>query len=267
MCELLGMSTRHPTDINFSLGEFARHGGETGPHRDGWGIAYAMHRDFRVIKEPLAAADSDCVRYIEAHAFASRLVLSHIRRATRPKVLTYENTHPFERELFGRRFVFAHNGDMPGVERLLDASGERFLPLGFTDSEQAFCTILNRLAARVPRAADYRAEHLVAVLREISPELLALGKCNFLLSDGEHLFAHGDHSLYSVTRHCGSEEHHVLRSDELRMDMAHPGTQQAALVATVPLTDAEDWQRFARGELRVFRDGELIGRYPPAAAA
>ena len=40
MCELLGMSAHHPASITLSLNEFARHGGETGPHVDGWGIAF-----------------------------------------------------------------------------------------------------------------------------------------------------------------------------------------------------------------------------------
>lgn len=40
MCELLGMSANVPTDICFSFRGLMRRGGETGPHRDGWGIAF-----------------------------------------------------------------------------------------------------------------------------------------------------------------------------------------------------------------------------------
>jgi glutamine amidotransferase len=255
MCELLAMSSRLPATVNFSLLEFARHGGETGPHQDGWGIAYAMARDFRIIKEPLAAADSDCVRYIQAHAFASRLVISHIRRASLPKVLSFENTHPFDRELFGRRFVFAHNGHLPGIERLATQAPRRFLPLGETDSEQAFCLILNRLAERSVGRAGYEPRRLLEILRELSPRLLALGRCNFLLADGERLFAHGDNALHSVTRHCDGERQ-TVESDILRMRMEHGSPQAASLVATVPLTADERWRPFARGELRVFAAGE-----------
>ena len=38
MCELLGMSANVPTDIRFSFAGLAQRGGNTGPHRDGWGI-------------------------------------------------------------------------------------------------------------------------------------------------------------------------------------------------------------------------------------
>ena len=39
MCELFGMSTRRPSTVTLSLEEFSRHGGLSGPHKDGWGIA------------------------------------------------------------------------------------------------------------------------------------------------------------------------------------------------------------------------------------
>ncbi len=254
MCELLAMNSRIPTNINFSLMEFARHGGEIGPHKDGWGIAYAMEEDFRIIKEPMAAAGSEAVRYIQSHHFESRLVISHIRRATIPKVLSFENTHPFDRELFGRRFLFAHNGHLPGLESLENTVPRRFLPLGATDSEQAFCILLNRLADRVPSPEKYDHRILREVLEELSPRLLALGRCNFLLSDSRVLFAHGDNSLHSVTRTCTLETH-SLSSGELRVDLTYTGTQQASLVATVPLTEGEDWRPFAKGEIRVFSEG------------
>jgi predicted glutamine amidotransferase len=40
MCELLGMSANVPTDIVFSFTGLMQRGGRTGPHRDGWGIAF-----------------------------------------------------------------------------------------------------------------------------------------------------------------------------------------------------------------------------------
>ena len=40
MCELLGMSANVPTDICFSFTGLMQRGGRTGPHVDGWGIAF-----------------------------------------------------------------------------------------------------------------------------------------------------------------------------------------------------------------------------------
>ena len=58
MCELLGMSAHHPASITLSLNEFARHGGETGPHVDGWGVAFYEGPDANLIRESTSAADS-----------------------------------------------------------------------------------------------------------------------------------------------------------------------------------------------------------------
>ena len=60
MCELFAMSTRYPSTVTLSLEEFSRHGGLTGPHKDGWGIAWTDERDVRLVKESNPAADSAC---------------------------------------------------------------------------------------------------------------------------------------------------------------------------------------------------------------
>lgn len=40
MCKLLGMSASGLIDINFSLSGLIPRGGQTGPHKDGWGITF-----------------------------------------------------------------------------------------------------------------------------------------------------------------------------------------------------------------------------------
>jgi len=266
MCELLGMSSLHPTDIGLSLHAFAKHGGKTGPHSDGWGVAYAMGRDFRLIKEPEPAAHSECVRFIESHSFNSQLVISHIRRASKPKRLNFENTHPFDRELGGRRFVLAHNGDVRNVANLAEGVASRFSAMGSTDSEALFCLIMNHLALRLKQgagmdgmdAAHYRPAILLDVLEELTPALQERGKCNLLLSDGELLFAVGDNKLHWTARHCEMEGEGQLEGEGLRVRVRHPAEQQVALVATVPLTGEPGWTPLRRGEILVFRHGEIV---------
>ena len=58
MCELFALSSSAPTNVHFSLDEFSRHGGCTGPHKDGWGIAYYSQGDVKLVREPLPASDS-----------------------------------------------------------------------------------------------------------------------------------------------------------------------------------------------------------------
>jgi glutamine amidotransferase len=57
------------------------------------------------------------------------------------------NTHPFRRICCGREWVFAHNGVIPDAITLAPPSAEKLcIPSGETDSEQAFCVLLDGIA-------------------------------------------------------------------------------------------------------------------------
>ncbi len=66
MCELFAMSSKLPTTVTLSLKTFAEHGGGSGPHTDGWGIAYYHDNYARLIKDRGAAHDSDWVEFVES---------------------------------------------------------------------------------------------------------------------------------------------------------------------------------------------------------
>lgn len=250
MCELLAMSARHPTSLHTSLAELARHGGDTGPHRDGWGVAYMQDGDAFLVREPTAAHSSELLGFVQHRDPRSTLVLAHVRRATQGARLL-RNTQPFERELGGRAHLFAHNGMLPGIESShLRARWDR--PIGDTDSEHAFCALLDRLRPlwhhRVPDVED-RFEEVVA----FAAELRRLGPANFLYSDGELIIAHG-HRRRTNEGAIEPPGLHVLCRQCIDGAAA---TQQVALVASVPLT-AEPWRPLAEGEVIALRDGRVI---------
>ena len=142
MCELFGMGAHHPTNIHLSLGELARHGGETGPHRDGWGVGFLQDGDALVVREPTAASESRHLAFLKEHEVRSSTVVAHIRKATQgPRLL--RNTQPFARELGGRVHLFAHNGMLLGIEADARFATQRFRRVGDTDSEQAFARSSN----------------------------------------------------------------------------------------------------------------------------
>ena len=144
MCELLGMSANVPTDICFSFAGLMRRGGQTGPHRDGWGIAFYEDKGCRAFHDLSPSAQSAIAKFIRGYSIKSRIVICHIRRANRGRV-ALENTHPFIRELWGRNWAFAHNGQLRGVKKWPLAS---YRPVGSTDNEHAFCWMLGQLKAR-----------------------------------------------------------------------------------------------------------------------
>lgn len=252
MCQLLGMNCNTPTDVMFSFTGFAERGGRTDHHADGWGIAFFEGRGLRHFVDHSPAFDSPVAQLIRRYPIKSRNVIAHIRKATQGEI-SLENCHPFVRELWGRYWVFAHNGDLKDFHPRLHGS---FRPVGTTDSERAFCWIMQELAkshAGVPTVAE-----LTLTLRELTPRISRHGTFNFMLSNGQALWTHASTQLHYVLRKHPFA-HASLSDDDLSINFAEATTptDRVAVVVTTPLTTDERWTAFEPGELMVFADGAL----------
>lgn len=266
------MSSRFPTPVGFSLEALARRGGLDGPHKDGWGVAYFEDHDVFLLRESSPASQSGLVRFMERNGPPSKLVLSHIRLATQGEK-ALRNTQPFQRELGGRAHVFAHNGNLAEVKDHCCLETFRFTPVGETDSEFAFCCLLERLAAvwaegngKLP-SVEARFEIVAGFAASLRP----LGPFNFIYSDGDTLFVHSHRRIQSdgVIRPPGL--HMLVRScDDQAVDLSQSGimmapiSQELTLVASVPLTD-ETWQPIDEGEVIALKDGLLWSRQAAAS--
>ncbi|MDX2243049.1 MAG: class II glutamine amidotransferase [Leptolyngbyaceae cyanobacterium bins.302] len=251
MCQLLGMNCNVPTDICFSFEGFAARGGKTDEHQDGWGIAFFEGlgcRLFLDVKPAIASPIADLVRH---YPIQSKHVIAHIRKATFGAV-RLENCHPFQRELWGRYWVFAHNGDLPNFE---PTNHTYYRPVGQTDSERAFCLLLNTLRQHFP-VEKPSLQDLYPVLQEITTEIAQFGSFNYLLSDGEHFFAHCSTKLCYIVRQAPFAAAHLIDED-LTVDFQELTTpsDRVAVIATTPLTDNETWTPIQPGEVLVFQDG------------
>jgi glutamine amidotransferase len=247
MCQLLGMNANTPTDVMFSFTGLATRAAE---HKDGFGIAFFEDKGLRHFVDPQSAVDSPVAEMVRRYPIRSDNVIAHIRKATQGHV-ALENCHPFVRELWGRYWVFAHNGDLKDFHPRLHGA---FRPVGSTDSERAFCWLMQELAkahAGVPGIGE-----LSCTLRELLPALHAQGTFNALLSNGQALWAHGSTKLYWLQRRHPFGRAR-LADEDLSVDFGALTTPQdrVAVVATEPLTADEPWQAFAPGELRVFVGG------------
>ena len=251
MCQLLGMNSNKPAAISFSLEGFSRRGGLTGEHSDGWGIGYFDEHGSRLLFDERPSATSELIRVIQRNPIKSGNVIVHIRKATRGPI-SMHNCHPFMRDLWGSHWVFAHNGDLKEFAPQLS---DRFRPVGDTDSELAFCLVMQSLRRRF---GDVRPdqETLQAALQEIASEVATHGTFNFLLSDGEFLFAHCSTQLHYVQRAYPFSSACLVDCDRQIDFSAHNHQDdRMTVIATTPLTTGENWQAFAAGELKVFRDG------------
>lgn len=264
MCELLALSSSQPARLTFSLHTLAARGGLLGRSHDGWGVAFYEGFDVALYREPRPAADSALVQLLETQGPATGLAISHIRHATQGQV-SLANTQPFGRQLGGRTHIFAHNGDLTGIQRSGTLDRGAYQPVGQTDSELAFCALLARLTALWLGGDPPPLESRLSVLTTFAAELRALGPSNFLYADGDALFAHGDRRL----QRNGRAEPPGLW---VRQRRCPPGTASAdqgaglavrtdgtsvVWVASVPLTD-DPWQPLNCGELLAIRDGVIL---------
>ena len=265
MCELFALSSRLPTEVRFSLEAFSRRGGLAGRNKDGWGLAYYVDEDVRLVKEAEPAGDSACVRFLQEHPFSASVVVSHIRKATRGTP-AMKNCQPFQRELGGRAHVFAHNGDLDPARLRARLPLGAYRPIGETDSEYAFCALLLQLSAAWRGEAPPTLGRRRQIVREFAGAIRELGPANFIYTDGEAVFLHGDRrmhgdglpphwpGLHVLQRHCGA---HASPWNEEGLRLAAQPEQDVLLAASVPLSGEPGWRPLAEGELIVARQGRL----------
>ena len=250
MCQLLGLNCATPTDANFSFTGFRERGGNTDHHADGWGIAFFEGKGLRLFIDHESAAQSPMAAFLQSYPLKSRNIIAHVRKATVGEV-ALENAHPFVRELWGRHWVFAHTGDLKNYPPKLHS---HFQPVGSTDSERAFCWLMQELAKS--HAALPTVEELTRTLAELVPRVRTFGTFNFLLSNGEALWAHCSTNLHYLVRQHPFQPA-TLKDCDWTVDFAQvnqPG-DRAAVIVTTPLTSNETWTAFQPGELKVFVDG------------
>jgi len=253
MCELLGLNANVPTDICFSFAGLIERGGRTGPHKDGWGICFYEGKTCRTFLDPEASADSPIAKLITDYPIKSHITISHIRLANSGKV-NLANTHPFTRELWGRRWSFAHNGQLKGVKKRVLRS---FRPIGTTDSEHAFCLIMDSLQTQFESLPS--AKQLSKALSDICDDLAELGVFNILLSDSRCLYAYSNSKLFWIQRRAPFGEAQ-LSDAQVQVDFGQETTVNdvVSVIATEPLTKNEVWQPIKSNQLTVFKDGEIL---------
>lgn len=252
MCELLGLNFNEPVKIDLSFRGF-RHRGKKNP--DGWGLAYYNNNSFEIIKEERSAADSSVAEELMHENLESKIFISHVRKASSGEI-NLNDTHPFRRTLFGKEFIFVHNGTLTGFSKKLP---QDLSPVGGTDSEHAFCYILQQLKEKNIKEWDKSS---FQSLKEIFSEIDEFGTFNCLMSDGEYLFSYFDENEYKglcyVQRKAPFQRVRLKDEDyEINLAEQKSPTQKGFIIATSPLTN-EHWIDFNPGSLMIFKDGEIV---------
>ncbi|MEM7678103.1 MAG: class II glutamine amidotransferase, partial [Myxococcota bacterium] len=171
----------------------------------GWGFAWypVQSAAALVVKDATSLGDNAMTKLLrEWERFRSTIFVSHLRGTAR--TLAEQDTHPFSRSFGGREWVFAHNGDFDGfdidqgINSVLPLASSVIIPVGRTDSERAFCWLLEQCAAI---GAYSLADVGWPRLHEWCRYLDGLGTANLMLTDGHDLAVYGDSSGYNRLHH------------------------------------------------------------------
>ncbi len=254
MCQLLGMNCNVPTDILFSFAGFRKRGGLTDHHEDGFGIAFFEDKGIQMFHDNKPCHRSPIAELVNQYPIKSLNVISHIRLATEGQA-SLANTHPFIREIWGEYWVFAHNGQINISDEMhLDKD---YIPVGDTDSERAFCFILNQLKHRFKHKPDEQT--LFQTLQDMCTKISQKGLFNCLLSNGDWQLAYANSLLHYLTRRAPFGEAELVDQPS-SIDFTGVTTNQdiVTVLTTIPLTKNENWQQFAIDECLIFRNGEIV---------
>ena len=262
MCRLFGFRSVIPSRVHGSLlaAENAL-GAQSNAHPDGWGVAYYVDGSPHVTKSPTHALGDQLFHRLSG-LVSSETVLAHVRKATQGSN-TVLNCHPFQ---FGR-WVFAHNGDIPGfseglMPRLRDAISPRLRPfvLGDTDSETIFFIFLTALERSgggckrrelpdVIAAVQSTLETVRGLCEGFVPDRAVL--LTFIVTDGDAMVAtHGgkELSFSSYKRRCPDRD----RCPSLSAVCEAPspdGRVNHLIVSSEHLQGANVWQELAAGDI------------------
>ena len=146
-------------------------------------------------------------------------------------------------------------------ERVADFAPQlgMYQPVGDTDSEAAFCDMLNRLRAAC--SSECGIEQLLPVIVAACNEYRSKGVFNCLLSNGDWLFSYCTTKLAHITRRAPFGPA-TLKDADMSVDFQSETTPNdvVTVLATEPLTDNELWTLYAPGEWRLWRNGETIAQ-------
>lgn len=242
-------------------------------------------RGVRTFHDTLPCASSPIANMVASYPIKTLNMMAHIRYATQGAV-SLENVHPFQRELWGIQWTFAHNGDVPNFGQYQPVQDEdcrtstqiRMLgrcteaiynPVGDTDSEAVFCAILNALKAEFLTLPTLPVlyEAIQKLCCEIVRGYEKTTILNFLLGCGQFtMFAFSWPGAREGST-VWNGLHYLVRSppfktaklkDEdyaINFNETNGENDRVAIIATKPLTTNEEWKEFGRGQLFMFDMG------------
>jgi transglutaminase-like putative cysteine protease/predicted glutamine amidotransferase len=243
------------------------------PNVSGWGFGWYPNDDSAasVVKDTgskeigsLTSTLSDWQR------FRSTTFLCKVRGAA--KRYSQQDTQPFHRSFGGRDWLFLHNGDLDKEKlKALFTSNDGFLePMGVTDSELAFCYILQQLqCSGAKRLADVPWDSYLSWFSTLD----SLGAADIVLADGQNTLAyHGPNSprsLFYLRRIPPHQSGIQLDGNVVSLDFSDSqDTHRTAFLVSSEKFSNGVWSEMASGQMIVVNRASITwNTHTPAAPA
>lgn len=234
MCELFGLSCTEKERATISLPVF---GDYSDINKDGWGVGYYEGNRAIIRKKPERARLSSEFQEVIREA-KSNIIIAHLRLRTNGEICE-RNCHPFKVNFLNKDWIFAHNGDVSGIEKHPRAEGE-------TDSEQVFLFMIDKIKEYYNRRA-IRGLYpgLMKAIKWIFDRYGTAVHLNFLLSDGNLLYIYHHYPLKPMYL--------------LRREKDYGG---AILISTQRLSN-EDWLAIPKDRILTLSKGGYFGVIRP----
>ncbi|OKY78534.1 MAG: putative glutamine amidotransferase [Candidatus Methanohalarchaeum thermophilum] len=226
---------------------------------DGWGLGYFPDNSVELIKEPVKAEESKLYSFFSNYQETrSKIFITHLRGATVGE-LSHQNTHPFKRELNGNGYIFAHNGTLNDIKT---KNLKRYFPIGDTDSEYAFCYLLDQLKDKLRN--QYLKNNL-GFLRNLFTEINKYGQFNCVISQGQYLFTYHDMKGYKGLHYLDPKQikpnlKEKTLPKEIKRYLKNLKKLKGKIIATKPILMKDKWKKFDKGEYTVIKKGKFILR-------
>ncbi len=254
-CELMGYSFNETVQSRHIFSVFRYR-----ELRHGWGTAYYPDKSVLLYKEPTKILSSKLATFLTTYEeYKAPLMMAHVRIATVGSVL-YRNTHPFQRELAGKQYVFCHNGTLSNYQNGLKLGSIK--PIGTTDSEHLFCYLLGQIEKEsIEEWNSETCKWLESKFKRAND----FGWMFCLFSNGEHLFAYrcdnySDERLHYVKRKSPYGKIHFKGMNKtVDLSTIYPALSKGVIFASKPLSN-ESWTTVKKGKLIVVKGGEVV--YP-----
>ncbi len=228
-----------------------------GSHSHGWGFGWypGDQQSAIVVKDPAARDSEILTNAIAGWAnFRSNVFFCKVRGAD--DGYSHTETQPFSRSFAAREWLYMHNGDLDraALEELHGRQRRVLEPLGRTDSELAFCNILEQMQeSGARRLSDVDPLRLISWFRRLDH----LGSADMAITDGLSIACfQGTQSPKQLhySRLLPPDNQDVYKSDAVEVAINDPRDtfRTALIVSSSPFTTGE-WTPMLPGQLIIVR--------------